>query len=118
MKTILFLLLFSLPAQAQNFFCRADFDEGSHYELASASGKEILFGYKTNDGLDLQAELITREFNLEQHSALRIKASNENMGVELETTYKQNKYSGLLRVSFSLDSVEFLELPVDCTLGK
>lgn len=123
MKKLLFLAFWALPSQASaaELFCRADFDESSHYEvtaLVGAGGLEgsVALRFRSDDGMDLHADLRPESQAIIPGQAVRFNAQGEAMGASLDVAFANGEYRGVLGVSFGLDHAEPLALDTVCTL--
>jgi hypothetical protein len=113
----LLCLLVSTPAFASTLLCRADFDEGSHYEL-TVQGAAAGFRYLTNDGIDLHADLKASLSEISEGKSVAVKAANENMGASVDAAFDapSGTYLGKMMVTFDLQHADPLELDASCTL--
>jgi len=126
MKALLVLFipaLFSLPAFAETLNCRADYDEGSHYEISAAvNGRaisgDVAFRFLSNDGINLHSALKPQTQNFELARKIELTARDENMSVALKADFETGAqdYEGVLTVTFDLQDAQPVVVNAQCTL--
>jgi hypothetical protein len=113
------LLFFASPAFASTLLCRANYDEGSHYELSANVSEGAVRGpvglrYATDDGIDLHAELAARSARFGPGGLVHLEAANDSMGLTLDGTVGADMR---LAISFGLEHAEPVELTARCALN-
>ncbi|MGZ3655492.1 MAG: hypothetical protein ACXVB9_20215 [Bdellovibrionota bacterium] len=126
MNTIFVLLipvLVSLPAFAETLNCRADYDEGSHYEISAAvNGRaisgDVAFRFLSNDGINLHSALKPQTQSFDVGKKIELTARDENMSVALRTDFETGSkdYEGVLTVTFDLQDAQPVDVNAQCTL--
>lgn len=124
MRPALSLLLFaSSPAFAATLLCRADYDDGSHYELAANVGERGVEGlvglrYVTTDGIDLHSDLTPKSQSFAPGKRLLLRAESETMGANLDAANDAGAdgYRGSLEMNFDLEHAEPFSVDAACTL--